>query len=85
MHTLRPLVAHQAPIAAVQAAIRALWQRTVVSPDPAHRAYMEKLEQEACTTFAVLHNSTTAAQRRKAADTLGRYEQDFRVLANPRM
>ena len=83
LHTLRPLVAQQAPAAAVQAAVHALWQRTVVSPDPGHRAYMEKLEQEACATFAALHNSTTPAQRREAADTLGRYEQDFRALGSP--
>lgn len=85
LHTLRPLVAHQAPPATVQAAVHALWQRSVVSPDPAHRVYMEKLEQEACTTFAALHNSTTAAQRRKAVETLSRYEQDFRLLGNPRI
>lgn len=82
LHTLRPLVAHQAPPAAVQTAVHALWQRAVTSPDPTHRAYMEKLEQEACVTFAALHNSTTAAQRRKAGDTLGRYEQDFRLLGS---
>ena len=82
LHTLRPLVAQQAPAAAVQAAVHALWQRTVVSPDPGHRAYMEKLEQEACITFAALHNSTTPAQRREAVDTLGRYEQDFRALGS---
>ena len=82
LHTLRPLVAQQAPAAAVQAAVHALWQRTVQSPDPAFRAYREKLEQEACATFAALHNSTTPAQRREAVDTLGRYEQDFRALGS---
>ena len=81
MHTLRPLIGHQATPAAVQTAIHTLWQRTVASPDPAYRTYMEQLEQEACATFAALHNSTTPAQRHKAADTLSRYEQDFRVLA----
>ena len=83
LHTLHPLVAQQAPAAAVQAAVHALWQRTVQSPDPAFRAYREKLEQEACATFAALHNSTTPAQRREAVDTLGRYEQDFRALGSP--
>ena len=81
LHTLRPLVAQQAPAAAVQTALHALRERMLVSPDPAYRAYMEQLEQEACATFAALHNSTTPAQRHKAADTLSRYEQDFRVLA----
>jgi len=81
LHTLRPLVAQQAQATAVQAALHALRERTLVSPDPAYRAYMEKMEQEACATFAALHNSTTPAQRRKAADTLSRYAQDFRALA----
>ena len=82
LHTLRPLVAQQAPAAAVQTALHALRERMLVSPDPAYRAYMEQLEQEACATFAALHNSTTPAQRREAADTLGRYEQDFRALGS---
>ena len=85
LHTLRPLVAQQAPAAAVQTALHALRERMLVSPDPAYRAYMEQLEQEACATFAALHNSTTPAQRLKAADTLSRYEQDLRVLAGSRL
>ena len=82
--TLRPLVAHQAPAETVQAAVHALWERAVSPPDPVHRAYMQKLEHDSCITFAALHNSTTAAQRRKAFETLGRYEQDFRTLHSQR-
>lgn len=83
LHTLRPLIGNQASPAAVQAAVHALWQRTVASPDPVYRAYMEKLEQDACVSFAALHNSTTPAQRRKAVEILGRYAQDLRALAGP--
>ena len=55
----------------------------LVSPDPAYRAYMEQLEQEACATFAALHNSTTPAQRHKAVDTLSAYAQDLQALVKP--
>jgi len=80
LHTLRPLIGHQASPAAAQAAVLALWERMVAPPDAAHRAYMEKLEQEACVTFAALHNSTTPAQRHKAMETLSRHAQDLRTL-----
>jgi hypothetical protein len=60
--------------------VLALWERMVAPPDAAHRAYMEKLEQEACVTFAALHNSTTPAQRHKAVETLSRHAQDLRTL-----
>ncbi len=83
LNTLRPLVAHQASATAAQAAISAWWQRTLASPDPAYRAYQEKMEQESCTTFAAVHNSTTPEQRRKAAEALSRYERNFRALAIP--
>jgi hypothetical protein len=58
-----------------------LFERTLNSPDAAYRDYMEKLTQDACASFAELHNSTTPAQRSKAVETLHlRYEQDFKVL-----
>ena len=57
-----------------------LFRSTLNSPDAAYRAYMEKLTQDACTSFAELHNSTTPAQRSKAVETLLRYEQDFKTL-----
>jgi hypothetical protein len=80
LHTLRPLVAGQGTPEKTQAAMRGLFERTLTSPDPAYRDYMEKLTQDACVTLAELHNSTTPAQRHKAVETLHRYEQDFRVL-----
>ncbi len=38
------------------------------------------MTQESCQTFADLHNSTTPAQRRKAAETLRDFTLDFRAL-----
>jgi hypothetical protein len=80
LQTLRPLVAGQGTPEATQAAIKGLFERTLNSPDAAYRDYMDKLTQDACTSFAELHNSTTPAQRSKAVETLLRYEQDFRTL-----
>jgi hypothetical protein len=80
LQTLRPLVAGQATLETTQAAIKGLFERTLNSPDATYRDYMDKLTQDACTSFAELHNSTTPAQRSKAVETLLRYEQDFRTL-----
>ncbi len=80
LQTLRPLVAGQSTPEKTQAAIKDLFERTLNSPDPAYRDYMEKLTQDGCTSFAELHNSTTPAQRAKAVETILRYEQDFRIL-----
>jgi hypothetical protein len=80
LQTLRPLVAGQGAPEKTQAAIKGLFERTITSPDAAYREYMDKLTQDACTSFAELHNSTTQAQRNKAVETLLRYEQDFRTL-----
>lgn len=80
LQTMRPLVGGQATPEKTQAAMRGLFERSLNSPDPAYRNYMDKLTQDACTSFAELHNSTTPAQRSKAVETLLRYEQDFRTL-----
>lgn len=80
LQTLRPLVAGQATPEKTQTAMRGLFERSLNSPDAAYRDYMDKLTQDACSSFAELHNSTTPAQRGKAVETLLRYEQDFRLL-----
>jgi hypothetical protein len=68
------------PQAALQA-LRALNDRSWNSPDPAFRAYAQKLTEQSCANFALIHASTTAAQRAKAVQTLKGYEQDLRTLA----
>ncbi|WP_431094966.1 DUF6279 family lipoprotein [Polaromonas aquatica] len=80
LQTLRSLVAGQATPEKTQAAMKELFERSLNSPDAAYRDYMDKLTQDACTSFAELHNSTTPAQRARAVETLLRYEQDFRTL-----
>jgi len=62
--------------------MQALLDRLVNSPDTNYRAYIESITLENCAAIAELHNSTTPAQRAKAAKTLQGYEEDFRSLSS---
>jgi hypothetical protein len=73
------LVALNAPEQA-RASTGALIRRSFNSPSPAYRDYADKLTQEACQSFADLHNSSSAAQRSKAQETLGDYQQILKAL-----
>lgn len=64
----------------VQAELMALSKRSLRSPDANYRAYVDELTRESCTSLAELHNSTSAAQRRKALKNLQDYEGDLRLL-----
>jgi Family of unknown function (DUF6279) len=64
-----------------QHALRGYFQRAWESPDPAYRAYAQRLTQQACQSFASIHASTTAAQRANAVKVLKGYEADLRALA----
>jgi Family of unknown function (DUF6279) len=80
VQTLRRLVQDKADRDQRQAAMRALLQRTEQSPDPAYRAYRQKLVDYNCNLVAQMHNATTTAQRLKARDTLKGWEEDFKAL-----
>jgi hypothetical protein len=60
--------------------VRALLQRSVISPVPAHQAYVERLNDYNCRSIAQLHNSTSAEQRQAAIKRLQKYERDARAL-----
>lgn len=83
LDTLRQLV----PVSAVEKGIKAaqavngLIERAANSPDAAYRDYAEKLTADNCKLFSEFHNTTSAAQRGKAAATLSDYEKDARALA----
>ena len=81
LQTLGTLGAANAPAEKAQTALRGLMERVWSSPEAPYRAYLEEITQESCQSFAALHNSTTVAQRKKAAETLGNYARDFKVLA----
>lgn len=81
LQTLAKLVASRQDAATLQKDMHSLMQRAVSSPDAAYRSYIETITQEGCASFAELHNTTTAEQRKKAVDVLAGYEQDFKILA----
>ena len=64
-----------------RADMRALFDRSLISPEPAYRTYLETTTHEGCAAVAELHNATTPAQRAKAVRLLKQYEADFRALA----
>lgn len=64
----------------VKAEVQALIERSLNSPDAAHRKYQERLISEGCEMMAKLHNSATPAQRQKAMEVLKDYEADARIL-----
>lgn len=81
LQTLRRLQALRAGSDAMQAALRAFFERAQASPDDAYRAYQQRLRQFSCEFAARLHNSTSPEQRQAAAGTLGGWEGDLRALA----
>ena len=60
--------------------VRALLQRSVISPVPAHQAYVDRLNDFNCRAMAQMHNSTSAEQRQSALKRLQKYERDARAL-----
>lgn len=81
VQTLRQLLAEEPDAARRTQALRALAQRSQQSPDPAYRAYQQRLTQHNCGLAARVHNATTAAQRQRAQQTLLGWEGDLRALA----
>lgn len=62
-------------------ALRGYLERSIQSPDPAYRAWMERVVTESCQMVATLHNSTNAAQRKKAAQKMHIHERSLRELS----
>ena len=60
--------------------MRALMQRSLVSPESNYVAYASKLKQHNCELYAKLHNGMNTAQRAHALSKLKDYERDFNTL-----
>ncbi|MCX7673569.1 MAG: DUF6279 family lipoprotein [Thiobacillaceae bacterium] len=73
-----------APESLVRTEMRALFDRSLVSPDPRFRTYLDALTRDGCETVAAVHNRMTATQRERARIRLRDYELDFRSLAATR-
>lgn len=80
LQTLRRLVAERADADRIVAALRALAERTERSPDPAYRAYQQRLIDDNCAFAARLHNAMTPAQRQAGRERLKGWEDDVRAL-----
>lgn len=81
LQVLRRVSHRGVPEAEARSLLRGWFARIEKAPDPAYRAYQETLLQEGCTTFSVVHQSTTARQREQAVRQLRAYQRDLRDLA----
>ena len=68
----------------VLAALRGYLDRSINSPNPAYRAYSNKLTNESCALFAQIHNTTSPEQRTRAARRLADYARDAMELNGQR-
>lgn len=71
-----------APREQAQAAVAAYVSHLEHSPREAYERYSQRLAEFNCGFGAALHNSTSAAQRRHAADRLAGWEGDARALSS---
>jgi hypothetical protein len=80
VQTVRLLIRDAAGREQARAALAAYAQRMQQSPDEEERRHTEQVVQFNCGLIAALHNSTTAEQRRHAADNLAGWNSDLRFL-----
>lgn len=81
LETLRKVSAPSMPMGEARQLMRGLFERARKPADPAARAYTQSLIEEGCRNIAVLHNSTSAAQREAAVRRLRAYQRDLSELA----
>ena len=81
LQMLRRLGAEKAGREQALAEVRSYVERLERSPREAYRRYSARLAEFNCGFAASLHNATTAAQRRTAADKLAGWEGDLRAIA----
>jgi len=80
LQTLRKVAGQPIPLEEARNLLRGYLDRVREPPDAAERAHRQALINEGCSTFAALHNSTSAAQRDAAARRLRAYQRDLREL-----
>jgi hypothetical protein len=81
LQILRRLAAEGANRDQALAALRGYVDRLEHSPRDGYRRYGERLNEYNCAFAASLHNATSAAQRRVAANKLAGWEDDLRAIA----
>jgi hypothetical protein len=80
LHTLAQVSRPGVSFDAARALMRGYLDRAVTPPDATARAQQEALIAQGCHQFAVLHASTTVAQRERAVRRLRAYERELREL-----
>lgn len=83
LQMLRQVAGGQVGFGDARRLVRGYLERVQVPPLEDYREYQDALIQEGCRHFAVLHNSTSPAQREAAVRRLGAYQRDLRELAAP--
>jgi hypothetical protein len=81
LQILRRVAAEGASREQALAALRGYVDRLEHSPRDSYRRYSERLNEYNCAFAAGLHNGTSAAQRRVAANKLAGWEDDLRAIA----
>lgn len=84
LQTLERIVRDRLPFDEARLMLRGYLERALTPPGAAARAYQDALVAEGCRHFAILHNSTTLAQRESAVRRLRAYQRDLRELATGR-
>jgi hypothetical protein len=84
LDTLRRVSTQQVPLQEARAAVRAVGDRMLESPNPAYRAYVDAIRQENCRIIAAVHNATNATQRDFAARRLRAWQRDLAELSSGR-
>lgn len=82
LDTLKSIQSKKLGADAAKGPMKMLLERNAESPDPAYRAYAERIKQHSCALFAKLHNSMSPQQRAYALEKLQDYERDFKMLQN---
>jgi len=80
LSTLNQIQADKPPLPEVRNRMHALYERNLVSPDAAYRAYEQTLWRQTCDGLSRVHAGTTPAHREAAARRLRAYERDLRDL-----
>ena len=84
LQVLKKIRAGEIPLTQTNTQVRGLLERTLKSPVPAYRRYMDQITSEGCSAMAALHNASTPEQRTRLAQALKGYEEDARALAAQR-
>ena len=84
LQTLGRIVRDRVTFDEARLMLRGYVERALTPPGAAARAYQDALVAEGCRHVAILHNSTTLAQREAAGHRLRAWQRDLRELANGR-